>query len=323
MHSPISAPCVSGKNPVTLPAAVAQADQYDRTVTRELILEKKKQLRMAREDAAREARNRALPAECKSTYYDEIRETVLKEQELESMLQDRFLPQHSPRQLITPQAFFVSPLFRVASRAATRESDIDLELTNDHQGKPVYYSGPELRQAEGLVFMALLNMSRDIRTGTLIQFSPEAVCKALFGRYDGPTRARLKDYIRRLQKGQVRFAAFTVHLCLRFSHPASGMWSVALDEDIVGLFKNSTVWLDLNRRLELPEGLSTWLYAYVESQTRLIPTSVETLRKLSGSAAEDKPFRNKLRIALQHLKAHGVLREGWSISEGVVRWCKT
>ena len=100
------------------------------------------------------------------------------------------------------------------------------------------------------------------------------------------------------------------------------MWSVRFDPDIVRLFADTHVWLDLRVRLDLPNGLATWLFGYVEAQTRLIPMKTEVLRRLCGSDADGRAFTNMLRKALEHLKTHGVIDEGYKIKEGQVRWRK-
>jgi len=160
-------------------------------------------------------------------------------------------------------------------------------------------------------------MARDVRVGKSVSFSAEELCRALQGQYNGPARQRLRDSIQRLQQALLKFETFSVQLCQRFDYPSQGRWTVALDPQIVELFSRvPPVWLDLGRRLSLPEGLSTWLYAFVESQTSLIPMKTEALRVLCGSESSSRAFENKLRDALKHLNEHGVIDEGWSIREG-------
>jgi hypothetical protein len=171
--------------------------------------------------------------------------------------------------------------------------------------------------------MALLNLTRDMRLGDTVSFHAEEVCQNIFGRYDGPTRLLLQEHIKRLQRALIEFDRFSVQLCLRFDYAARGVWKVALDKDIVQLFRRSTeVWLDLPRRQSLPEGLSTWLYAFVESQTKLIPMSVEALRELCGSDAQAESFIRMFRLALKDLSAQHVIDEGWTLKKGLVHWRK-
>lgn len=292
--------------------------------TRQCIIDRKGALRAIAEELSREARGYPVNSPERNRLYREIQDQQDEQSRLESVLEQDFMPQHGPLQLLSPRAFFVSPLFRVASKRLTRQRDIQLEMNNPHTGgKPLRYTGPELRQSDGLVFMALLNLVRDIRVGERVSFNAEHLCRAAFGRYDGPTRNLLRDHVKRLQRGLVEFEEFSVQLCLRFEYPKRGSWTVALDRDVVQLFQRSAqVWLDLPKRQSLPEGLSTWLYAYVESQTRLIPMRIETLRQLCGSDASGESFPRTFRLAMKELSAQGVLDEGWSMKGGVVHWRK-
>lgn len=308
-----------------LPSVVVITDDEGELATRERVHEWRDSLKRCRDKAASEARQRkSLPGVGGNRFFEEVVFYNQKIDELEDLLSATYLPQHSPQQLISPRVFFVSPLFRVASRAAERSREIEVTLANDGNGRSTTYSGPELRQEEGLVFMALINMVRDLKVGTTASFSPSELCVALFGRYDGPTRKRLKDYIRRLQRGVIVTHEFSVQLCLRFEYPQKGPWSVVLDKDIVRLFANTHIWLDLNTRRELPDGLATWLYAYIESQTTLIPTSIETIRQLCGADASgcERAFANTLRRALEHLKKHEVIEPGFRFKDGKVHWKK-
>lgn len=116
---------------------------------------------------------------------------------------------------------------------------------------------------------------------------------------------------------------YSVQLCLGFEYPKFGGWTVALHRHIVELFRVSPqVWLSMELRLSLPEGLTTWLYAYIESQTRLIPTKIPRLQELCGSDSGQRAFSNSLRLAMKELARRNIVEPGWSIRRGEVRWMK-
>lgn len=291
--------------------------------TRQAVLRKRDQL--TREAAELAAEAQALAPSCpeKARLFRGIQDRHASKSHLEAVLENSFLPAHGANQLLSPRVFFLSPLFRVASKRVERERTISLELRAQDGSVLMRYTGPELRQAEGLVFMALLNLSRDQRLGEQVSFSVEELCRRTFGRYDGPTRKLLLAQIKRLQRGLLEFDQFSVQLCQRFDHPSRGAWSVRLDKDVVALFqKSAEVWLDLGKRTSLPEGLPTWLYGFVESQTRLIPMKASALRELCGSDASEPSFLRTLRLALHALAEHGAIAPGWSVQGGVVRWMK-
>lgn len=242
---------------------------------------------------------------------------------LEQSMSRTFIPQHGELQLISPEYLLVTRLFNVRGKQSPRQRMVSFDIARGDKTLCTYV-GPELRQAEGHVFMTLLNLTRDFKVGTEVSFNPGEFCTAMNGYYDGKSRQRLKDAIKRLMHAVVSFPDFSVHLVQRFNHPSSGDWSVVLDNDIVRLFqKSSYVWLDVQTRRELPEGLATWLYGYVRSQARLIPVQVSHLRQECGSdAKDDDSFRRRLTVALAELADKDIIDKGWSIRAGQVRWRK-
>lgn len=301
----------------------AQFDFEETLDTRQAVLAQRNRAHAEAVDLAREAQGLAPTASERSTLYRGVQERHATKSRLETVLATGFLPAHGANQLISPRVFFVSPLFRVASKRAERERTLSLELKTSEGGTLLNYTGPELRQSDGFVFMALLNLARDSRLGTKVSFNVEELCKRTFGRYDGPSRKALRTHIQRLQRGLIEFQSFSVQLCKRFEFPSQGMWTVELDRDIVQLFSaSSEIWLDMQKRKGLPEGLPSWLYGFVESQTRLIPMKANVLRDLCGSDASDESFLRTLRIALKELVVQGVLHNGWSVQGGVVHWMK-
>ena len=242
----------------------------------------------------------------------------------ERILDEQFICMHSSAQLLGTRLIFRSPLFNIRNQRTTRDASIKLELPLDEETS-AFYEGPELRQDDGLVFMALLNIARDVRLGRAVGFSAQDLCQSLWGYYDGPTRARLKTMISRLQLGILNFPTFRVHLVERFDFPTKGLWSVRLDADIVNLFpRKEVVWLDLVQRRSLTSGLPTWLYGYIRSQTTLIPTKVERLRQLSGSVGQFQGFRSNLMKAMAVLTAARVVCGGWRIDKHeMLHWLKS
>lgn len=253
----------------------------------------------------------------------EIRAHADKEVFLEDQLRTAFIPLHTPEQFLGPRIFFVSALFRVRGTKEARQQRLELQLPVPCGAPEIRYAGPELRQSDGLVFLALLHMLRDFRAGIAVSLRPEAVCLSLFGRYDGNARRQLREHIQRLQQGLLIFSTFSVQLCQTFEYPKTGPWTVALDRHIVELFSVSPeVWFPLHERLSLPEGMATWLYTFISSQSRLIPMRLTKLRELCGSQASDKAFSNRTRDALKLLARLGTIDPGWSLKGGEVRWRK-
>ena len=291
-------------------------------ISRRGVLAAKKGAGRHRETVFNETRGMA-PSPEKSALYKQIQALADEEKSLENFLQNDFVPQHDASQFLSPRAFFQSPLFGAVSRSAARERNVLLVLATSQGKEVIRYEGPELRQSDGRVFLTLLHMLRDVRVGTEVCIEPETVCKAIFGRYDGNSRRQLRAHIRTLQKGLIITGAFSVQLCQAFEHPKFGEWTVSLHPHIVEIFRVSPkVWLSIQLRLSLTEGLATWLYSYIECQTRLIPTGIERVRVMCGSEASLRAFTNCLRIALRELAQAGIIDSGWSVRNGSVRWMK-
>jgi hypothetical protein len=320
-------PAATAPSPPTLatmlPLVTIEGPHADEPrLTRRGVLQAKLNFKKEREDTFSETRGLP-PSPEKSALYKRVQACVDEESDLETCLQERFVPQHSPTQFLSPRAFFVSPLFRVCSKAQPRAIHLEMELPSAPGRPPLRYSGPELRQPDGRVFLALVHMLRDVQVGTNVRFQPDQVCQALFHRYDGNSRNLLRSHIQRLQHGVVISTHFSVQLCLGFDYPRLGGWTVALDPKIVQLFRISPeVWFPMQPRLQLGDGLATWLYAFVESQTRLIPMRITRLRELCGSDSGERAFTNSLRLALQRVADTGLIDTGWSLRRGEVRWLK-
>lgn len=234
-----------------------------------------------------------------------------------------FIAGHRQGRFLGSSPLLTLPIFTVGNRRTPRDSIRTLQLRTLTLG-PLTCTGPELRQEDGLVFLALVRISQDVRPGRSVGFMPGEVCQALFGFDNGAARRRLRDSISRLQDTKLSFTTFSVQLAGRFDYPARGPWSVALDRDILRLFENGLyVWLDDTKRLNYGDGLESFLYCYVCSQTTLIPTKLERLRMLSGSRATPKAFRDEFREVLAVLSAGGDIDDGWFIDRHeMVHWRK-
>lgn len=304
------------------PAIVDESDSHGRPLIRRAVIASKLKLQEQRAIASRQAGGLKYGAE-KNSLHKHVQDCYADEQALESRLEDDFIPGHGPNQFLSPRSFFQTQLFGAGNHAIQRIHHVEIVVAEKNEKPIITYRGPELRQSDAKVFLALLHMLRDVQVGTQVHLEPEPVCKALFGRYDGHSRKQLREHIQRLQTGLIITEKCSIQLCQAFEHPNAGLWSVALHSNIVELFRLSQrVWLSLPMRLSLPDGLTSWLYAYIESQSRLIPTNVSTLLEKCGSTSKPGGFLNSLRRSLRELANRGIIEPGWSIRKGLVRWMK-
>lgn len=307
-----------------LPVGVlANADLSNSKLTRQGLLERTRHVRAMQQLA--HAESQEMPStRNRNAAFRHVQECAAEADSLENYLTEHFVPQHGPNQLLSPRAFFVSPLFRVCPDRDARAPAVKLELLPPNSKASLRYEGPELRQLDGLVFLTLLHMTRDVHVGKTVSFNAGEVCKALYGGYGGDQRTQLLEQINRLQKGLIHFGSSSVQLCQRFDHPGTGPWTVALDPLINELFKISKeTWIRLEPRLRLPSGLATWLFSFVEAQTYLVPIRLTDLKAKCGSRAEDRSFANRMRASLKRLVESSVIEPGWRIKRGELHWEKS
>ncbi len=286
-------------------------------------LERLRVCRIVLDDVANEARQAKNGSYEKNELWNRMTKLRGVTEHQEIILAENFIHLHSSSQLVGSRDIFSSPIFNIRNHKSPREKRVELSFTLT-DATVVKYEGPELRQDDSLVFMALLNIARDVRVGKTIGFSAQILCESLWGYYDGAARNRLKAMICRLQEALLQFPTFRVQLVQRFDFPKRGLWSVVMDDDIVSLLtKESVVWLDFRQRLSLPSGISSWLYGYIRSQTRLIPTKIERLRRLSGSAGVLDGFRDSLKDSMAVLVGAALVDVGWSIDKhDMLHWRK-
>lgn len=282
-----------------------------------------KSYREQADSVVREAHQAAKGSDEKSERWKEVHKLNWQVDFLEERLARDFIHLHGPSQFIGNRELLTSPIFNIRNPKSPRSEQVEILLNGPDKGV-IKYEGPELRQDDGLVFMALLSIARDVRVGKTVGFSPQRVCESLWGYYDGTCRPRLKATISRLQGAILRFPSFRVQLVQRFDFPQRGLWSVSLDTDIVQLLtKQSVVWLEQHQRLSLKNGLTTWLYGYIRSQTTLIPTKVERLRMQCGSEGALDGFRETLKGAMGVLSGEQVVDLGWHIDKhDMLHWRK-
>lgn len=236
--------------------------------------------------------------------------------------QMQLVPWHHDEQLLSPKSLLCSPLFGIARSGKRREK---VEMTITHTAAcELTYQGPELRQSDGLVFMALLHLAQDFKPGRLVFFSPVALLQSMGTKYaGGSVRHHLQETIQRLQESFLKGPDFRVQLVGFFHYPPYGDWSIRLDEKVTQLFEGvQAIWMDRRMRTGLPPGLATWLLGYIRSQAILNTTSLSLLQSRCGSLAKPKNFADSLREALSILEHNQVVEPGWRVMDGKVTWKK-
>lgn len=306
---------------ISVPAGIPVAtdtNTHTRSALRRL-LENRKLEATSAVDALRAKEHLEISRQMATLQLNELQYEV---EALEGQLRDNYVPGHGPRQFICPSALLKSELFRAEASAGPRET-IDCQL---HTGTadPVRYIGPELRQDDALVFMAVVHMGRDFPPATTLTFSATEMCLCLFGGYDGNHRRHLADCIKRLMRGVLTIGSrLSIQLIGAFCHPSAGRWSVSLHPSVIALYKASQhVWLELPVLLRLNPGLETWMYGFIRAHPSGIDMGVDDLRNRSGCEdSSGATFIRRLRRALDKLIEHDVAPgRQYRITSGVLIW---
>ena len=177
--------------PIALPTEAS--DTHQRSRAGRLALEKDHRQQLA--ELALELRDVGSDTQRKAELFRSVTDLQLELQQLQAAIAENFVPPHSQGQLISPQDLLVSRLFNVKNKTTQRVHLVHFDLIGS-SSKVMSYSGPELRQPEGLVFMALVNLARNYAVGTAVAFEPAKMCDALYGYSDSRSRLQLKESIK-------------------------------------------------------------------------------------------------------------------------------
>lgn len=241
----------------------------------------------------------------------------------EAIIQQLPLWEESVRGL--PNALARSALFTAANRSVARENFRNRKIAAV-KGIEIVYTGEELRQEDGDVFLQIVHLARQQPLGEIVEFSGYGLLKELGwttakGSYD-----RLRECINRLSTttvkvkmsfpgtGSEREKGFGSSLIRKFewdesaARGTSQRWRVWLEPEIIYLFhENTYTKIDWKQRLKLPP-LAKWLHQFYFSHREPMGYKVETIKMLCGSRiAVLAKFRYKLREALDSLIEVGFL----------------
>jgi hypothetical protein len=283
-------------------------------------------LRSAREREIRLARERLadLKSDVRAEGFGEGRAKAVQDlagdvSSMQTELRLRYLPRWYSGQLLFPQPILRSRMFHVRGKQQARSNSVALELV---AGPPIglTYVGPELRQHDALVFASVCHVGREFPVGEAFEFPSREFCLAL-GSCGGSFRSNVLGSLERLQAGsfQMEGAEFPLLNILEFARERS--WTARLDPRLAMVYSRwPFAWLRLQTWLDLPEGLASWLYGYVLSQTTLIPTPLSLLQGRCGSMSTVASFRDQVKLAMPVLARAGVVDVHWAIKGAALHW---
>ena len=178
-------------------------------------------------------------------------------------------------------------------------------------GGNIVFFGEELRQDDETVWMQLVHLAKESRSEQ-ITFTPYSFLKSIHWDTHGENYDRLLVSFRRLYSAGLeiysqRFdSGITVKLLSGYDYAKENIkkpWKVKVFDEsgnLLSLFDKMYSRVDLKMRLELPDGITTWLHSFFASHKEPYAHKIETLAKGAGitlDSKEDELLEEKERIA--------------------------
>ena len=218
-----------------------------------------------------------------------------------------------------PNAALRGSLFSISQVRPTAKKR---ELIAAVDGIEVRVKGERFNQSDLDVWEELIHMARGKAFGDRVQFSSNALLKALDRATGGTQHEQLADDIMRLRgtSVEVRWVKegkkFVGGLISEYFYDENSQaYVVIFSEKMLKLFSEGYTRVDWEqRKLLKSNNLAKWLHAFYSSHAEPFDYKVETIRDLCGSKSEQRltDFRKQLRVALEKLKTIGALLE-WKI----------
>ncbi|MGF6755262.1 plasmid replication initiator TrfA [Paraburkholderia sp. GAS42] len=244
-----------------------------------------------------------------------------------------------------PNELFRCALFNARNRNVRRKYLKDFEVFVIGPGS-IRYTGEELRQDDLRVWLQLIELAK-ASPGEVIRFSAHSFLKEIrwpikttstfkTGKKAGTivkgSYERLREIITRLQATSLRLVfdrlgstgegfSMIPHFRWRDERTKKNLplYEIRIPIELVKLFgersKYSTQ-IEWQQRLDLNDGLATWLHGYFASHREPFPVKLGTLMAGAGLEANRlKHFRQSIRQALKELERVGFLEKGSAIND--------
>jgi plasmid replication initiation protein len=227
-----------------------------------------------------------------------------------------------------PNEVFRSALFNARNRRQKREYLKEKEIYVIGDGR-ITYTGEELRQDDETVWLQLIQIAKSQPVGALVRFTAHSFVKALGWPIKGDSYARLRGCLTRMQAtslqvvskrlGTNRAKAMSMIPVFEWQDKETELplthYEVQLAEPLVELYgKGYFTRVEWAQRLDLPDGLPTWLHGYFASHETPYPIKLETIRAGAGlTTRKTTHLRELVKAALDELKRVKFIKD-WAIS---------
>ena len=237
---------------------------------------------------------------------------------------------------ILPNEIVRSALFNARNRKQARQYMRGVEIAVIGGGK-ITYRGEELRQDDAAVFMHIVHIAKTQPMGSLVEFTPYSICKAIGWGIGGEKYKRLQECLSRMQATALEVRSPRIngvwggesmsmipYFRWKEGDKTLAKYEVRLAPQLVELFGSvHYTRTDWEQRLALPDGLATWLHTYFASHRKPHPIAIETIMEGAGMTIKDRQdAAKKIRTALAKLTEVGFLTS-WEIVGGFVHVTRT
>ena len=218
-----------------------------------------------------------------------------------------------------PNAFLRSALFGVSTSRKTYKKRTVIAAVDGYE---IRFLGTSFNQTDLDVLEMLLHLARLQPLGTEVEFTAHSLLQELGRGTSGKHHEELKEQLMRLIGGAVEITwtkekkAFAGALVSGyFRDDETGRYVAKFNPDMLILYEAGHTLIDWSERKALGRNnLAKWLHGQYASHAKPFPYKVETLRNMSGSITTVKDFKQKLKKALDALKAIGSILN-WSIDD--------
>lgn len=221
-----------------------------------------------------------------------------------------------------PNEILRSALFNARNRKTPRSMMKSEPVAVIGDGR-ISYRGEELRQDDETVWLQLVHLARQHVAGQLVEFTAYSFCKSVEWSINSKSYDRLRECLRRMQatgldvysKRLERGVSLSMIPFFEYedseTRESLPRWRVRIAPELVELFGDHYFTrIEWAQRLQLPDGLATWLHGYLATHRVPHPIKIETIARGAGLIETDKPeLRRLIKRALTNLVKCGFLTE--------------
>jgi hypothetical protein len=218
-----------------------------------------------------------------------------------------------------PNPILRSALFGTSTSRKTYTKRTVIAAVDSYE---IRFLGTSFNQTDLDVWEMLLHLARLKPLGTDVEFTAHFLLKELGRGVGGKDHDQLKEELARLGSGWTEISdtkakkTFAGNFISSFVRDdENDRYVVSFNPKMAQLYEAGHTLIDWSQRKALKRNtLAKWLHGQYASHAQPFPYKVETLRDLSGSGTTVKDFKQKLKKALDALKAVRAILN-WSIDE--------